>query len=133
MRRDADRANRGRQRGRKRSEYVSSRGSTNVRAAVAECETCGKKSYTSRKAARRAWRAFHPEGSLNVYRCPAWPDYWHLGHHRIDPAMNHWVDRADVVRMLPSDEERRNVAAAMREVAEASGFTSEPECDKIEP
>lgn len=46
------------------------------------CETRGKRSYISRKEARRVARTIPPDGGprLNPYRCDVMEGYWHLGH-----------------------------------------------------
>lgn len=46
--------------------------------AVGICPVCGKRSYTSRRAARRAARALHPAAVLRAYRCG---QHWHVGHN----------------------------------------------------
>lgn len=44
---------------------------------VGTCPTCGKRSFRSRKDARRAGRAAHPGAHLSEYRCG---DDWHYGN-----------------------------------------------------
>lgn len=41
---------------------------------------CGKRSYPTRKAARRTYRSKHPDGGLNAYQCHLNPGVWHYGH-----------------------------------------------------
>lgn len=53
----------------------------------ARCSTCGKWCYPTRKAARRAARAFHPGHPMRAYQCGDW---WHYGHK---PA---WLIRGEV-------------------------------------
>ena len=48
---------------------------------VGYCMDCGKLSYRSRKAARRAARAAHPGESLQAYE--AHPGVWHYGHSHV--------------------------------------------------
>lgn len=43
------------------------------------CAPCGKVTYLTRKAARRATRNA-PGGQMRAYRCPANDHAWHLGH-----------------------------------------------------
>jgi hypothetical protein len=43
--------------------------------AVGSCPACGKHSYSTRAAAKRAARAIHPGERLRAYRCGT---YWHL-------------------------------------------------------
>lgn len=50
------------------------------------CDTTGKFRYLSRKDAKSAGRAFHPNDVMRAYRCG---DHWHCGH---TPA---WVKRGD--------------------------------------
>lgn len=45
------------------------------------CPDCGKWRYKSRKAARSANRAFHPDDTMSVYECG---NYWHYGHPPVD-------------------------------------------------
>lgn len=45
--------------------------------AVGTCPRCGKRSFTSRRNARRAARAIHPDTPLRAYRCG---QHWHYGH-----------------------------------------------------
>lgn len=39
-------------------------------ASYERCPACGKKTYPSRSAARKAAKALHPNERLNAYRCP---------------------------------------------------------------
>ncbi|SES04265.1 hypothetical protein [Streptomyces qinglanensis] len=45
--------------------------------ALGTCPTCGRKSYLTRREARRAARAIHPHTALRAYKCG---DHWHNGH-----------------------------------------------------
>lgn len=45
--------------------------------AVGTCPACGRQQYTSRREARRAARAIHPDQALRAYPCGQW---WHIGH-----------------------------------------------------
>lgn len=45
--------------------------------AVATCPVCGKRSFKSRRDARRAARAIHPGEVLRAYKCG---EHWHVGH-----------------------------------------------------
>lgn len=48
------------------------------------CEPCGKWAYASKRAARKAARAVHPEdGHLTAYKCRAILNSWHFGHDYI--------------------------------------------------
>ncbi|MGH3933500.1 MAG: hypothetical protein ACRDS1_00710 [Pseudonocardiaceae bacterium] len=50
------------------------------------CERCGKWSYRTRKAARRAARTLHPDDSgLQAYQCPHGDGLHHYGHWRYGP------------------------------------------------
>lgn len=56
---------------------------------VGKCQRCGKLgTYQTRKAAKRAGKATHPEETLDQYRCG---DYWHYGHD------NEWRHRPSVL------------------------------------
>lgn len=44
------------------------------------CADCGKQTYRSRKAAKRASKIAHPGDVLHPYECT--PGVWHYGHHR---------------------------------------------------
>lgn len=61
-------------------------GMVDPRRSAVDCPYCGKKSYYTRKAARRAGRSLYPDDHLNAYRCLDAPDYvdttqlWHIGH-----------------------------------------------------
>jgi hypothetical protein len=44
------------------------------------CSICNKRSYRSRKDARRAAKTFHPGESQRTYECPARAGMWHYGH-----------------------------------------------------
>jgi hypothetical protein len=44
-------------------------------AEVGRCSTCGKASYLSRRDARRAGKAFHPDAHSWVYQCG---QLWHV-------------------------------------------------------
>lgn len=51
-----------------------------VRDRLPHCGTCGKWTYRSRKSARKAARALHPnDGRLQAYRCAVGRG-WHYGH-----------------------------------------------------
>lgn len=43
------------------------------------CRDCGKRIYTTRKAAREAHKTAHPAAHLRPYRCPS-GNGWHYGH-----------------------------------------------------
>lgn len=47
------------------------------RLAITTCPTCGKWCYATRRDARRAARALHPNAALRPYRCG---DTWHVGN-----------------------------------------------------
>ncbi|WP_326642994.1 hypothetical protein OG884_18460 [Streptosporangium sp. NBC_01755] len=42
---------------------------------IGTCTTCGKKSYETRSAAKRAGRALHPDACMRAYQCGI---FWHL-------------------------------------------------------
>ncbi|GAA0853304.1 hypothetical protein GCM10009525_82660 [Streptosporangium amethystogenes subsp. fukuiense] len=42
---------------------------------IGTCTTCGKKSYETRSAAKRAGRALHPDACMRAYQCGV---FWHL-------------------------------------------------------
>lgn len=46
------------------------------------CPYCGKRSYTSRKTAKRVARAFRGarEGHMSAYQCHEDETRWHVGH-----------------------------------------------------
>lgn len=49
-----------------------------------DCPGCGKKSFPSKKIAKKVCRRVHPEERMNVYSCEAevafaW-ERWHYGH-----------------------------------------------------
>lgn len=44
------------------------------------CAACGKFSWLTRKAARRAVKLGHAGESMTIYRCPVDPDVFHVGH-----------------------------------------------------
>ncbi|MEV7422829.1 hypothetical protein [Streptomyces sp. NPDC091212] len=46
------------------------------------CSACGRRSYQTRKIARRAARTIYPGQHLCTYRCG---DAWHIGHRRPRP------------------------------------------------
>lgn len=47
------------------------------------CQRCGKQAYSTRKAARAAFRAALPgEEGLEAYRCLSGNGVWHYGHSR---------------------------------------------------
>lgn len=48
-----------------------------ARRAITFCEPCGKRSYVSRKDARKVARIH--EGHKSPYECPVNPNYWHIG------------------------------------------------------
>lgn len=48
-----------------------------LQGAITTCSTCGKRSFLSRRDARRASRALYPEEALRAYACGG---YWHIGH-----------------------------------------------------
>ena len=61
------------------------------------CSRCGKTTWATRRAARKAARYYRPgDKRLNEYRCPHGADGWHFGHlgpqgrdhytHRRNPA-----------------------------------------------
>lgn len=50
--------------------------------ALFTCGSCRKRTYRSRKTARRAARAIHPEDRMAAYECPTYPGRWHIGHTR---------------------------------------------------
>lgn len=41
------------------------------------CVVCGKRSYASKQAAKRAMKRLYPEDRQSVYRCG---DFYHFGH-----------------------------------------------------
>lgn len=43
------------------------------------CPDCGKKSYRTRKAARKMRRVYHPGDRQSAYECP-YGNGWHYGH-----------------------------------------------------
>jgi hypothetical protein len=45
--------------------------------AIGTCQRCGKRCYATRREAKRAARALHPDAPLRAYRCGTW---WHVGH-----------------------------------------------------
>lgn len=47
------------------------------------CPTCGTDAYDTRKKARRAAKALHPQDHLRAYRCES--DLWHLKQPTIHP------------------------------------------------
>jgi hypothetical protein len=52
-----------------------------IRERLYRCAECAKFAYPSRRSARRAFRALHPEDSkLVAYPCPGNHDVWHFGH-----------------------------------------------------
>ena len=56
-----------------------SRASNGAALWIGLCQTCGKRSYPSKREARRARGqvAGHDSRHLSVYRCGDW---WHIGH-----------------------------------------------------
>ncbi|WP_409186697.1 hypothetical protein F9C11_21650 [Amycolatopsis sp. VS8301801F10] len=48
------------------------------------CTRCEKKTWPSRRAARRAAKRHHPGHVLNAYPCPHQHVGWHYGHLRPD-------------------------------------------------
>lgn len=56
-------------------DFALSRTLPPVVACIGSCSTCGKASYTTRRDARRAGKAFHPDKPTRVYRCGA---LWHV-------------------------------------------------------
>jgi hypothetical protein len=45
---------------------------------IGTCQVCGKRCFTSRKAARKAIRTIGDGDHMTAYRCGA--SYWHIGH-----------------------------------------------------
>lgn len=48
------------------------------------CEDCGKGAYPTRKGARAASKANHPQERMTAYECPSMDGVWHYGHLRAD-------------------------------------------------
>lgn len=48
------------------------------------CGPCGKRTYPTRKEARRVARAVHPDDQLASYECPAHLGLFHIGHPTTD-------------------------------------------------
>lgn len=44
------------------------------------CGSCGKRGYSTRKAARRAARRLFPEHRMSAYQCHDGGTSWHFGH-----------------------------------------------------
>jgi hypothetical protein len=45
------------------------------------CDSCRKRGYYTRKAARAGARTYHPnEKGVSVYECPEGTGMWHIGH-----------------------------------------------------
>lgn len=61
--------------------------------ATGTCLDCGKRAYLSRRDAKQAARALHPDVALRPYQCGRW---WHVGRTR------DWVRRGD--KPIPSDQ-----------------------------
>lgn len=53
---------------------------------IATCRDCGKRCYLTRRDARRAARAIHPDVPLRAYQCGQW---WHYGN------TPQWIRRGD--------------------------------------
>ena len=54
--------------------------------AIGTCRRCGKRSYLTRREAKKAARAIHPNVPLRAYQCG---QMWHYGHSP------DWVRRGD--------------------------------------
>lgn len=64
------------------------------------CGYCRKRTYPSRRAARRALRALYPADAgarMGAYHCPSGGTGWHIGHRDVWPS---WTDTA---HPLPCD------------------------------
>lgn len=52
-----------------------------ARSSTTHCPACGKKSYRTRKDAKKAARTFHPNDRMSAYQCRHEDGLgWHFGH-----------------------------------------------------
>lgn len=58
-----------------RRQTVTSWNISSLTLQIGTCGTCGKKSYETRRAAKRAGRALHPDACMRAYQCGV---FWHL-------------------------------------------------------
>ncbi|GAB3988812.1 hypothetical protein [Nocardioides marmoraquaticus] len=60
------------------------------------CPVCGKRRFTTRRAAKKVARRLNPGQHMNVYRCG---EYYHFGH--IPSAIRHGAITRDDYRPRP--------------------------------
>jgi hypothetical protein len=80
------------------------------------CDSCGKRSYHTRRDARRARRAHHSDAKgLQAYPCPVGLGF-HLGH--LDPQRAPRANLNDPrIRLVPAPEHTTTAAQTMARMA----------------